>query len=349
MILAGIILLLLTVPGAWWLSGHDPGLSGENTRRDRIERAALCAVTVVLVESLLFLPKDPAAIPIVLVIAAVLFLIWLRCTGELFAGWFVRLIDPEDKRKFDPNESSRAVDQVAGLLQNGRRDEAVKLVEVLQKSGDANSQVLETMLVRAGIPRAGADPGKPRPLVEAHRLRSAGRWDEAEKVLQTLLAENPANMDAALMLMRLYAQDLKRPGKAAGVLQQLQAQPYIPAAAIEYAARSIDEWSQTKPATVAAAALPESTDELLAGGYFGTAIEILERQAREHPKDFGAWLKLTEAHAVHSGNFSQAEKIVRQMEIRRNFNAEQIHIIKARLAEWRDAANRRKPPGPPQA
>ena len=38
-------------------------------------------------------------------------------------------------------------------------------------------------------------------------------------ILNSLLAQNPRNLDAAMMLMRLYAQDLHRPEKAEEVLQ----------------------------------------------------------------------------------------------------------------------------------
>lgn len=291
-----------------------------------------------LVETLLFLPKDTTAIPIVLVIAGVLFLIWHRCTGELFASWFLKLIDPEDKREFDPNETACHLDRVAGLLKKGQREEALQLAEELKKSGDANVVVLETMLARAGI---GQERFKiSRPLVEASRLRGQGKFGEAETILQSLLAENPANVDAALMLMRLYVQDLRRSDKAAEVLRSLEQQPHIPPAHLEYARRSIIEWGQKKPAP-AAVLLPESIDELLAGGYVGTAIETLERKIKEQPKDFDLWLKLAEAHGLRCGNFQRAEKIVQQIESNRGFNAEQIEMAKARLKEWREARPQR--------
>ena len=172
------------------------------------------------------------------------------------------------------------------------------------------------------------------------RLRAEGKFGEAETVLKSLLAENPSNVDAALMLMRLYAQDLRRSDKAAEVLRSLESQPHIPSAHLEYARRSINEWGQRKSAP-AAEVLPESVDELLAGGYLGTAIEILEHKIKEQPKDFDLWLKLAEAHGRHSGNFQRAEKIVRQIESNRGFSAEQIQLAKARLKEWREAKPQR--------
>jgi pyrroloquinoline quinone (PQQ) biosynthesis protein C len=77
-------------------------------------------------------------------------------------------------------------------------------------------------------------------------------------------------------------------------------------------------------------------DELLACGYLGTAIEMLEQKTREQPRDFDLWLKLAEAHGLHSGNIHRAEKIVHYMESKHGFSAEQIQIAKARLKEWRE-------------
>ncbi|MGA2853938.1 MAG: tetratricopeptide repeat protein, partial [Verrucomicrobiota bacterium] len=197
---------------------------------------------------------------------------------------------------------------------------------------------LETLLARSGIQIDRVQ--KPKPLTEASRLRAEGKFGGAEMILKSLLAENPSNLDAALMLMRLYAQDLRRSDKAAEVLRALEKQPHIPSAHIEYASRSINEWGQKKSAP-AAVVLPESVDELLACGYFGTAIEILEQKTAEQPGDFDLWLKLAEAHGRFSGNIHGAEKIVRKIESNRGFSAEQIQIAKARLKEWREAKQQR--------
>ena len=140
-----------------------------------------------------------------------------------------------------------------------------------------------------------------------------------------------------MMLMRLYVQDVRRSDKAAKVLRSLEQQPHIPSAHLEYARyarRSIVEGRQRNPKP-AAVALPESVDELLAGGYLGTAIGMLEGKIKERPADFGLWLKLAEAHGRHAGDLRRAEKIVRQIESNRSFSAEQCQIAQARLKEWR--------------
>jgi tetratricopeptide (TPR) repeat protein len=334
MIILNIILLMVAAAIAWWLSGFDSRVTGENKRADFIHRGIRCGSTLFLLAILVSLPRSIVILPLLLLIAGLLALIWTGCVTELCAGWFHRLVDPEDKREFDPNQSARNMDMVASLIKNGRNDEAVQLCEMLKESGDANVMVLETLLARNGIKFESAK--KPRPLTEAYNLRSQGKFDEAAEFLNSMLAENPANVDAALMLMRLYVQDLKRSDKAGEVLRALEKQPHIPAGHIDYAQRSIQDWGRPKRAPEIVA-LPESVDELLACGYLGTAIEILERKIKEQPRDFDSWLKLAEAHGLYSANIPRAEKIIEKLEAGNNFSAEQIQIAKEKLKEWREA------------
>lgn len=333
MILVDIILVTLAGLTMWWLSGYDARVMGENKKADLIRRGIRCGLTILLLAILVSLPYSIASAPPTFLIAGLMTIIWAGCLTELGARAFHRLVDPEDKREFDPHQGARNLDQVASLLKSGRHEEAAQLCEALKKSGDASVLVLETMLARAGIRQE--DFKKSKPLAVAHQLRSEGKFTEAETILQTLLAENPSNVDAALMLMRLYVRDLRRSDKAAEVLRSLEKQPHIPSAHIEYARRSIHEWGQRKSAPVSEV-LPESVDGLLACGYLGTAIEILERKIKEQPKDFDLWLKLAEAHGLHSGNLQRAGKIVQQIESNHGFSAEQIQTAKARLEEWRE-------------
>jgi len=337
MILLYLMLLALAAAAMWWLSGFDAKVTGENRKADLIRRSTRCAATVILL-GIFFGPNAVrvgyAFIPLLLIVPPLLGVLWAGCLAELFSHGFHRLIDSDDRRKFDEDKSARDLDRVAGLLKSGRREEAVQLCEELNKSGNADVLVLETLLARAGIQPVNFK--KTAPLAEAHRLRSEGKFSEAEKVLQSLLAEKPSDVGAALMLMRLYVQDLRRSDKAGEVLRSLEKQPHVPPGSIEYARRSINDWGQMK-SEPAATVLPESVDELLACGRLGTAIEILEQKIKEQPKDFDSWLKLAEAHGFHSGNIHRAEKIVRQIESNHRFSAEQIEMAKAKLAEWREA------------
>jgi hypothetical protein len=334
MIILNIILLTVAAAIAWWLSGFDPRVTGENKKADFIHRGIRCGSTLFLLAILVSLPRSIAVMPLLLLVVGLLALIWTGCVTELCAGWFHRLVDPEDKREFDPNQSARNMDMVASLIKNGRNEEAVQLCEMLKESGDANVLVLETLLARNGIRFESAK--KPRPLTEAHRLRSEGKFDEAAAVLNSMLAENPSNVDAALMLMRLYVQDLKRSDKAGEVLRALEKQPHIPPSHIDYAQRSIQDWGRPKRAPEVVV-LPESVDELLACGYLGTAIEVLKRKVKEQPQDFDSWLKLAEAHGLYSANIPRAEKMVQKIEEGRIFSPEQIQIAKDKLKEWRAA------------
>jgi predicted Zn-dependent protease len=178
-------------------------------------------------------------------------------------------------------------------------------------------------------------------LVEAYRLRSQGKLNEAEAMLNSLLAENPAHVDAALMLMRLYAEDMRRSDKAYEVLRSLERQPHIPSAHIEFARRSINEWSHPRAKKVVVEAQPEALDEMLAKGYFGTAIEVLEQKIKEQPSNFDLWLKLAETHGQHCGNRKRAEKIIQQMEANSAFSPEQIQFARTKLKEWREAGPHR--------
>ena len=241
MILVGIILLSVTAALAWWLSGYHSKLTGESRREDLIHRIVRCGVTLVLAGILLWLPATPAVLPILLVFAAAFFLLWRNCIGELSAHLFQKLIDPEDKRQFDPKQSMRQLDLIGALVRNGKKGRGHPVVRIAQT------------LWRGGSHHAGIDAGtsgcpagrreKTSPLTKAGQLRRQGKFNEAGLLLNSLLAENPRNVDAAMMLVRLHAQDLREPHKAHDVLRALEQQPHIPASHIEFARRSIVEWS----------------------------------------------------------------------------------------------------------
>jgi tetratricopeptide (TPR) repeat protein len=332
--LALTILLTLAAVAFWWLSGFDSLVTGENRRADLTRRTLRCGATLILLVFFYGQPLNYFLIPLLLIIPITLALMWRGCLSELGARWALRLVDSDDQREFDPRRSERDVHAVANLLKAGRNEEALKLSETLKKSGDANILVLEALLAREGI---SFDTGrKVNPLAVASGLCLEGKFTEAESVLNSVLAEKPSNLDAALMLMRLCVQDLGRIDKASDILRALEKQPHIPASHIEYARRSIHEWEQPKPVPEKVV-LPETVEELLAAGYFGTAVEMLERKLTEQPDDFDSWLKLAEAHSRHSGNHHKAVKLVHQLEAGQRFTAEQIQSARTKLAEWRQA------------
>ena len=322
----------------WWLSGFDSRVTGEDKTRDFSRRLIRCLGTLALM-GVLFGPSAVgvgyAFAPLLVIIPTSIALIWCGCLAELLSKIFRCLVDSEDQREFDPHQEARNLDRVASLLKSGQHEEAVQLCAALRESGGASGQLLDTMLARAGI--AVESPRLSKPLNDAHCARMAGDFAEAERILKSLFAENPSDVEAAMMLMRLYAQDLRRSDKATEVLRALRQQPHVSSAHIEYAERSLNDWSQPPKPELAPQPLPESVDALLADGFLGSAIEKLERKTAEQPDDFDSWVKLAEAHAVYAANVPRAEKIIRQIESNRAFSAGQIQAAKAKLAEWRQA------------
>ena len=76
MILAHLIVLALTALVAWWLSGYDTKVTGENKKEDRIRRAIRCGITLFLVEIFWRLPGAMQSLPMVFLIGAVMALVW---------------------------------------------------------------------------------------------------------------------------------------------------------------------------------------------------------------------------------------------------------------------------------
>jgi tetratricopeptide (TPR) repeat protein len=317
----------------WWLSGYDAKVTGGDKMQDFIRRAARCGITLIPVGLLLVLPGTLPVMRMLLVIGGMLALIWAGCVAELFARGFHHLVDPADDQEIDPDKGLRDLDLIASLVKNGRREEAVQLSRKLRESGEVSMLVLETRLELLGIKLESVQ--KPRPLTEAYQLRMQGRFQEAESILKPLLAEDPRNVDAAMMLMRIYAQDQHHPQKATEILEALAKQPHVSPAHIEFACRSIGEWSQGKPRPETIVAPPESIDEMLAQGYLGTVIEILEQKIEEQPRDLDFRLKLAEVYSQHCGDVHRAEKIVRQIETSPGFTPEQAQNARTKLGELR--------------
>ena len=265
-----------------------------------------------------------------------LVLIWSGCGSHLGAHVFGWLIDPQDKRAFHPHMEVRLLDGIAELIRTGKTAEAIRVCEALKTSGEVSVSTLELTLEHLGVPQKSAKIV--RPLTEADRLRSEGKFLEAELILQSLLLKNPRDLEAAMQLMRLYALDLHQPLNASRVLLTLEKQPRIDPAHLDFARRSIAEWStpRTQPPELPESPPVGSADELLARGFFGTAIEMLEEQIKARPQDFELRLKLVEVQAVNCKNFPVAEKIVKKMD--GIFTPEQVEFAVNRLRAWREGA-----------
>jgi thioredoxin-like negative regulator of GroEL len=341
-ILLDIVVLAAIALGTWWLTGFDKTAGGESKRGHHLSRAIRCVVVVFL--SGILVCSGLINMHIVIFIAFGIALALLSPLSELFTQGFLRMVDPEfhDDREYDPEEAQLHQDAIAKLIHSGRKDEAIKLCEELKESGKVDVVTLQNTLEFLGVKQV-----RPlaKPMAEVVCLRAQGKFVEAEQLLKSLLVKNPADYEAGIMLIRVYAQNLRQPARAHEVLRELEKQPYLPAANLEFARRSIDEWSRPKPTAPQQPQEPvgplklESLDDLLEQGSYGTAVEMLERYIKAQPKDFELRLKLAEVYAVHCKYFPQAEKIIRQIELSPNFNPEQIALARTRLAEWSSAAN----------
>jgi tetratricopeptide (TPR) repeat protein len=345
-ILLDIVVLATIALGTWWLTGFDKTAGGESRRSHHLSRAIRCVLVVFFSGIFLWYLQAPgmdrSTISILIFVAFCIAITLCSPITEVFTHGFLRMADPAmyDDREFDPKQAQRHQDAIAKLIHSGRKDEAIKLCEELKESGEVDIATLQNTLEFLGVKQ---ERPQAKPMAEVGRLRTQGKFAEAEQLLKSLLEKNPANDEAGIMLIRLYAQDLRQPTRAHEVLRELEKQPYINADRLEFARRSIDEWSQSKPAETPEPAGPpklESLDELLDQGGFGTAVTLLEQHIKVQPKDFDLRLKLAEVYAVHCKYFPQAEKIIRQIELSPNFNPQQVALARTKLAEWNSAAGK---------
>jgi len=343
LILANIGVLLLVTLIAWWLSWYDPKVMGVNDRNDIVRRSLRCAVTLLLAEAAMwslwqftfFENREDGEMYLALVLA--LAFLWGGCVTALLSRAFKWLVKPDDELGWEIDRSLRDLDTLARLVHNNQRKEAIQLCLKLKKSGGTSVLALETILDHLGVEQ-GSYVRPLDPLVEASHLRRDGKYGKAEALLKSLLFRNPDNVDAAMMLIRLYAQDLRYPDKAQKVLRTLEKRPHVPRGHTDFARRSIQEWSQGGSEPEPERVLPESIDELLAQGHLGTAVERLEQKTAEQPEDFDLWMRLARVHAELCDSVNNAELVVKRIEANPAFKPEQIQTAKTRLAEWRKAA-----------
>ncbi len=239
------ITLAVTALLSWWLSGYDNHLSGEHKAADLRRRIVRCVVTLLLVALAVGAGLGEGQVGGFIFIALVvpLAVIWTGCLSEFFAQAFHSLIDSPGDRPFDPKKLTADLDQVAGLCAQGRNDEAIKLCTALVKAGDASSLAMEAMLFRLyeqifAEDRLLLSP----PLAEANRLSQEGQLAEAESRLNLLVKQEPANLAAIMMLVRVYAGDSHHPHKAYDLLRAIERRSGMPPFFIAYARRCVGQW-----------------------------------------------------------------------------------------------------------
>jgi tetratricopeptide (TPR) repeat protein len=323
----------------WWLTGRDKSYSGESKQGRHFARilralAVVFLLWLMLVGGVVVLLFAPLAIALVL----------RSSISEICAGGFLRMVDPAfyDGRELDLKLPQRHRDNIAYLIHHGKRAEAIKLCEELKRSGELDETTLADALEFLGVKQNRV--ALERPLNRAARLRAEGNYLEAEQLLKSLLVKNPADTGAAMLLMRLYAGDFQQPSRAGEVLRVWESQKHVEPAQIEFARRSLDDWSRMKREEIQnfPSSAPESVDELLAQRHYGTAIERLEEAIRATPGDFALRLKLAEIHALYCDDLTAAGKVIRRLETEKIFNAEQLEMAAGELKKWREARGQRK-------
>lgn len=335
-----IIILAATAVGTWHLTGLDKTAGGESKRDHHLTRAIRTVLVVFLVWVLVCCAYGQlgAAGGSVMIYDSICIGLILRSSlSEVFTHGFLGFLDPSlhDRREIDLNQAQRFQDTIARLIHTGKRDEAIRLCETLKETGEIPLTTLEHTLEYLGVKQ---NRSLPKPLHEASELRRAGDFTEAVQRLKAMLAKNPCDEGAAMMLMRIYAEDLQQPELAHKVLLALEKQPHFPASHLEFARRSIEEWSRTKVVGAAIASQPATVEEFLEQGSLGSAVELLEEQIRENPRDFHLQLKLAEVYATRCKYAAKAEKIVRQIELSSAFSPEQIAQARVKLKEWNSAS-----------
>ena len=124
-----LILLAPVTVLAWWLSGYDSAVTGENRSADLRRRAIRCAATLLLILIGIGAAAGGGSFGTFVIIALVVpfGVLWTGCLSEVLGRGFHRLIDSSDSREFDQNELTSELDRLGQLVQQGRAKESIGL------------------------------------------------------------------------------------------------------------------------------------------------------------------------------------------------------------------------------
>jgi len=237
-----MLIWLLALLLSWWFGQFDASVTGQNKKADFKRRALRCCATLFLV----WLGRNGGFL--LVVIAVPLGIIWAGCLSEFFARGFMKLVDSQDPRAFDPKSLSRELDELPRLVQTGRYEQGIALCNRVIAAGDGSALAMETMLCRIygqmfTEPLTSPSP----PLAEAQGLCRQRRFTEAASVLERCLKKRPGDLRAAAMLIRLYALEMYCPAKAYAVLDRIQRGPHAPPGFADYGRQVLGRWLDPNP------------------------------------------------------------------------------------------------------
>ncbi len=202
-----------------------------------------------------------------------------------------------------------------------------------------------------------------KPFEEAIALRDHGFFEEAETRLRHVLTRDHHDFAALQLLIRLYAQDLKRPDLAEKTFETLKDAPHVPSSLVDFVDKSISDWNAAPPCAerkkrsfwerlsfrspkvpISGSLSPDSgvavelptaespgfgpdpsmsVADLLKDGYMGTALERAQTEAEAAPTDFALQRQLLDAYCHGFISIKNAEKLLAKIEKEPKFNEQQ--------------------------
>ena len=245
-LIVSVVILAVIGVLAWWISGYDPKLTGENTGEDLVRRSIRCGLTLVLMAGGLaetMANPDFAGFTAIAISGPMIFL-WVNCLGEASADIFHKLIDsPSYSSDSDPKKVAADFERLAVLSNQGRTSEALRLCAELLKKDEGSRLAIETMCFRLyGQMLDKRSIRSNQSLAPIRALCEDDQFAEAESRLARMVDEDCENLPAIYLLMGLYVQELQQPEKAGALILSLEKQSKLPPMFAAYANERIREW-----------------------------------------------------------------------------------------------------------
>jgi hypothetical protein len=254
-------LLVIAVVFGWWLSGFDSGLAFGGTARNLIRRALRCGASFVVIEmahaALLRCGQEDTPKQALIWITAALPMaaLWYGCISYVVAHGFTSLMDSDDRRAYDPQKSARQMEEISGLVREGKKAAAIKRCKSLKASGDVDAAVVDLMLKQlkessaAGAPLKFSAPAAP-PVgdmgVDAgvDELLAQKYFGSAIELLEAKIKEQPEDFATQLKLAEVYGRHCGNWPRAEKIVHQIATRPGFNPGQVQQAQDRLAEWRQ---------------------------------------------------------------------------------------------------------